>query len=35
MKRTLEILFELERAGVMSRHAIGGAMGLLSTSSRS
>ena len=27
MKRTLEILFELERAGVMSRHAIGGAMG--------
>jgi hypothetical protein len=27
MKRTLEILFELERAGVVSRHAIGGAMG--------
>ena len=27
MKRTLEILFELERAGVISRHAIGGAMG--------
>jgi len=27
MKRTLEILQELERAGIMSRHAIGGAMG--------
>jgi hypothetical protein len=27
MKRALEILFELERAGVVSRHAIGGAMG--------
>lgn len=27
MKRTLEVLMELERAGVMSRHAIGGAMG--------
>jgi hypothetical protein len=27
MKRTLEILNELERAGAMSRYAIGGAMG--------
>lgn len=27
MKRPLEILMELERAGIMSRHAIGGAMG--------
>src|SRR5574340_528977 len=27
MKRTLEILNDLERAGVMSRYAIGGAMG--------
>src|SRR2546423_2489384 len=27
MKRTLEILNELERAGVLSRYAIGGAMG--------
>ena len=27
MKRTLEILFDLERAGILSRHAIGGAMG--------
>jgi hypothetical protein len=27
MKRALEILFELERAGVASRHAIGGAVG--------
>jgi hypothetical protein len=29
VKRTIEVLNELERAGVLSRYAIGGAMGAI------
>jgi hypothetical protein len=35
VKRTIEVLNELEKEGVLSRYAIGGAMGAIFTLSRS